>query len=407
MKKDLSKAFQYVDDHREETLALYKEFINHESWSRNKAAVKAFSDILKAEMEKEGFECEYIPVGGPEDQPRADMLVGTWGKERPGKPVLFIGHMDTVFETGQYKENPFEITCDRRDGESSPEPRFAHGPGVLDMKGGILIALNTVKALKAMGWAERPIKFAFAGDEEINHEYASTDEELAKACEGGLVCFNMETGLIDNNLCIGRNACQRWRVAVEGKETHSGNDFWGGRSSIVEMASKIMKFHELNKNDFGNTINIGTIKGGTVPNAVPAHCEVVLDIRYNCAEGGKAIMDAVHKICESEPFIEGTTTSLTFLNKLEVYETTDDVKALLEFVKKTAKEYDLPAIEGRRLGGGSDSSCAQRHGVPTLDSCGIRGQWNHTMDEYADIEALFDRTKMWASVIANIDDFKF
>lgn len=108
---------------------------NRESWSKTPDKVRIFSDFLKAEMEKAGFECRYVPVGV-----NADTLVGVLGKDRPGKPILFCGHMDTVFPTGMHPENPFKIV----DGK-------AYGPGVLDMKGGILIALTTVKALNRIG----------------------------------------------------------------------------------------------------------------------------------------------------------------------------------------------------------------------------------------------------------------
>lgn len=392
--KELKEAFAYVEASRKEIVAMYRDFVNCKDWSRKAETVRAFSDLLKKEMEKEGFDCKYVPVGGPADEPRADMLVGILGKERPGKPVLFIGHMDTVFPPEMFEDAPFHIDEDGN----------AHGPGVLDMKGGLLIALWTVKTLNKLGWAERPIKFVFAGDEEINHEGADTAELMQAECTGAEVCFNMETGLMDNALCIARKACLRYRLEVEGVETHSGNDFAGGRSSIVEMANKIVKLHGLNENEFGNNINIGTIQGGTVPNAVPKHCEAVLDLRYNCKEGGDALVAGMEKIC-GETTIEGTTSKLTFLNKLDVYEATDNVMRLLDFVRKTADDYALPAITGRPLGGGSDSPRAQYEGVPTLDSCGVRGQWNHTTREYAVVESLFDRIKMWTAVVANIEQF--
>lgn len=392
--KELKESFAYVESHREEIIEMYREFVNHVSWSRRADTVRAFSDVLKAEMEKEGFACKYVPVGGPAGEPRGDMLVGVLGADRPNKPVLFIGHMDTVFPPEMFPENPFYIDDDGN----------AHGPGVLDMKGGLLIALWTVKALNRLGWAERPIKFVFAGDEEINHEGADTAELMQAECAGAAVCFNMETGLMDNALCIARKACLRYRLEVEGIETHSGNDFTGGRSSIVEMANKIVKLHGLNENRFGNNINIGTIQGGTVPNAVPKHCEAVLDLRYSSKEGGDALVAGMERIC-AETTIAGTFSKLAFLNKLDVYETTGDVTRLLEFVGETAGAYGLPAITGRPLGGGSDSPRAQYEGVPTLDSCGVRGQWNHTAREYAVVESLFDRIKLWTAVTANIEGF--
>lgn len=101
VKKDLSAAYAYIDEIREETLGLYREFVNRESWSKTPDKVRIFSDFLKAEMEKAGFECRYVPVGV-----NADTLVGVLGKDRPGKPILFCGHMDTVFPTACTRKTP-------------------------------------------------------------------------------------------------------------------------------------------------------------------------------------------------------------------------------------------------------------------------------------------------------------
>ena len=282
VKKDLSAAYAYIDEIREETLGLYREFVNRESWSKTPDKVRIFSDFLKAEMEKAGFECRYVPVGV-----NADTLVGVLGKDRPGKPILFCGHMDTVFPTGMHPENPFKIV----DGK-------AYGPGVLDMKGGILIALTTVKALNRIGYDERPIKFCFSGDEEINHTGSQGAEVMEAEAKGCLCAFNMETGMIDNYLCTGRKGCLRYTVEVDGVETHSGNDFQGGRSAIAEMAYKIIDFHNMTDLSIGNTCNIGTISGGTVPNAVPAHCEVVLDMRYTTMSGKDKLLARLDEICK-------------------------------------------------------------------------------------------------------------
>lgn len=386
--KDCTIANKYIEDHRDEVLKLYKEFVNRQSWSRTPEKVRVFSDFLKSEMEKSGFECKYIQVGD-----KADTLVGILGKDRPGKPVLFSGHMDTVFPEGMHPENPFRI----EDGK-------AYGPGVLDMKGGILIALLTVRALNEMGWAERPIKFMFAGDEEINHEFTRTAEVFEEEAKGCLCAFNMETGLIDNALCTGRKGCMRYQIDVEGVETHSGNDFLGGRSSIAEMAYKIVKLHEMTDLSIGNTCNIGTIKGGTVPNAVPAHCEVVVDLRYTSLVGKDILLKKLDEICNTT-HIEGTTTTYKFLNKLDVFETTDEGMRFFHYVQEIADAYDLPHVTDRVLGGGSDAASTTMAGVPTICSCGVRGQWNHTMKEYSVVESIFERAKMYAAAVANIEEF--
>ncbi|MBS4536469.1 M20 family metallopeptidase [Clostridium sp. D2Q-14] len=388
MNYDLKKAFEEVDTRKDEVMDLYKEFVNRESWSGDLPAVKRFSDFLKYEMEKEGFECKYVEVGR-----NADTLVGILGKDRPGKPILFCGHMDTVFPTGMFEENPFLI----KDGK-------AYGPGVLDMKGGILIALNVVKTLNRMGYKERPIKFCFSGDEEINHTFSKGAEVMEEEAKGCLCAFNMETGLIDNYLCIGRKGCLRYSIRVDGVETHSGNDFQGGRSSIVEMAYKIIDLHNITDIDVGTTVNIGTIKGGTIPNAVPAHCEVVVDMRYTSLAEKEKLLEGFKKACEAT-YIEGTTTTYSYLNKLDVFERTSEGLSFFNFVKEVAAKYDLDEINGRTLGGGSDAASTTMAGVPTICSCGVRGQWNHTEREYAIVDSIFERTKLYTAAVVNIDSF--
>ena len=381
MKNELEKVFEEIDARRDEILDLYKEFINRESYSGDLPAVKKFSDFLKSEMEKEGFECKYIEVGH-----NADTLAGILGKDRPGKPILFCGHMDTVFQTGLFGKDPFHI----EDGK-------AYGPGVLDMKGGILIALYTVKALNRMGYNERPIKFCFSGDEEIMHRLSQGAEVIKEEAKDCLCAFNMETGLIDNYLCTGRKGCLRYNVSVEGVETHSGNDFQGGRSAIVEMAHKIIDLHNITDINAGTTVNVATIKGGTVPNAVPAHCEVVLDMRYKSLAEKEKMMDKFKKAC--------TTTTYSLLSSIDVFETTSEGLRFFDFVKNISKEYNFGEMNGRILGGCSDAASTTMAGVPTICSCGVRGQWNHTKREYAVVDSIFERIKLYTTAVVNMDSF--
>ena len=140
---------------------------------------------LRAEMEAAGFRCWTAP-SRPD---RCSVLLGLWGEGNPGKPVVFAGHIDTVHPKGSFgKDDPFYI----EDGK-------AYGPGVLDMKGGIIIALYVVKALASLGYDERPIKFLFAGEEEGDHVDTDVDLLFTEECKGALCAFNMETGHITNS----------------------------------------------------------------------------------------------------------------------------------------------------------------------------------------------------------------
>ena len=121
-------------------------------------------------------------------QNSGDMLIGEWNPGSSKAPLLLIGHMDTVFKEGAAKDNPFRVD----------ENGMAHGPGVLDMKAGLVMALYTVKALDSVDWKERPIKFIFASDEENLHMRSDAKEIFAEEAAGALAAFNFETGYMDN-----------------------------------------------------------------------------------------------------------------------------------------------------------------------------------------------------------------
>ena len=143
--------FRYIDEHRQEILEDWKALVNHEGSLRQPDAMHAEAEYLCGRFREAGVDCAVYSVS-PESPP---VVAGEIGTGRPGKPVIFAGHFDTVFNPGTFGENPFRIEGDK-----------AYGPGVLDMKGGIIIALWTIKALEAAGYDERPIRVCFCSDEE-------------------------------------------------------------------------------------------------------------------------------------------------------------------------------------------------------------------------------------------------
>jgi glutamate carboxypeptidase len=214
----------------------------------------------------------------------------------------------------------------------------------------------------------------------------------------------METGLIDNSLCIGRKGRIDCRVTVNGVESHAGNDFLSGRNSIEEMAYKIIEFQKLTDLDVGTTVSVGTIKGGTVANAIPAKCEVNIDIRFEKMEEMESIKEKIQTICD-KTYIDGTTTICEFVNVMAAYDTTDDVIRYYDFVNGISTEYGFGPMGSKRLGGSSDASYITIAKTPVICSFGVRGQWNHTIREYAVVESLFERTKLISTIILNLNKF--
>ena len=387
-KELFAKICDYLKEHHDEMIATWRDFVNTESWSKEPETVNIVAAKIKAEFEKAGMECRLEDMS-----PNGNALVGIIGKDRPGKPIVFGGHYDTVFPKGTFGDNPFRI----EDGK-------AYGPGALDMKGGITISLYVIKALEHIGWKENPIKIIYAGDEEIGHRGSKCGQLYLDESEGGLFGFNMETGLIDNALCIGRKGSLNANITVNGRESHAGNDFTAGISAIEEMCHKILKIQKLTDLEKGTTVNTGVIKGGTVPNAVPQECSAVVDIRIEDWSEKDRIYAEIEKIVK-ESTVEGTSATVEFVDGLPIYETTPGVMKFFDHVVDVATDYALPIPTGKRLGGGSDASYITMAGTPVICSFGVRGQWNHTKREYAVVDAMEERAKLIAAVILEKDKF--
>lgn len=382
----LNEISKFVDDNREEIISLWKEIVNIESYTNCKESVNRLAERLKCEFEKEGLDCDLIDVGN-----NGSTLVGTLGSNRNKKPIIFSGHMDTVFEIGTFGENPFKIMEGR-----------AYGPGVLDMKGGIVISLYVIKALNKIGYKDRPIKIVFSGDEEIGHKDSNGGDLILKEAKGGLCAFNMETGLVDNSLCVGRKGRIGCNIHVKGVETHAGNDFEGGRNAIEEMANKILQIQKLTNLEVGTTASVSIIKGGRVSNSIPEDCSIEVDLRFEKVEEMENVKKRIQEICE-DTYIEGTSTHVDFVSEMMPFETTEDVMKFHKFVNTISKENGFGEINAKRLGGSSDASYLTIANVPTICSFGVKGEWNHTSREYALVDSMFERVKLISTIVLNLD----
>ncbi|MCC0763364.1 M20 family metallopeptidase [Clostridioides sp. ES-S-0006-03] len=383
--KEISK---FVDENREEIISLWKEIVNIESYTNCKESVNKLAERLKCEFEKEGLDCDLIDAGN-----NGSTLIGTLGSNRNKKPIIFSGHMDTVFEIGTFGENPFKIMEGK-----------AYGPGVLDMKGGIVISLYVIKALNKIGYKDRPIKIVFSGDEEIGHKDSNGGDIILKEAKGGLCAFNMETGLVDNSLCVGRKGRIGCNINVKGVETHAGNDFEGGRNAIEEMANKILQIQKLTNLEVGTTASVSIIKGGRVSNSIPEDCSIEVDLRFEKVEEMENVKKRIQEICE-DTYIEGTSTHVDFVSEMMPFETTEDVMKFHKFVNTVSKENGFGEINSKRLGGSSDASYLTIANVPAICSFGVKGEWNHTSREYALVDSMFERVKLISTIVLNLDKF--
>jgi len=380
-------AFAYIDAHHDEMLTLWSDLVNQESGSTYSDGVNKVAARYKAQLELAGAEVklnEFAEAGAT--------LVANFAGTDPD-PVLIIGHMDTVFnKPGETTRRPFTI----KDGK-------AYGPGVLDMKGGLTVAAFAAQALKVSGYNKHPLRFVICGDEEIGHPKSDAIEIFMREAKGCKVAFNMETGFTDNSVVTGRKGCARFQLTTKGVAAHSGNAPEKGRSAIYEMAHHLEEIEKLSDWENGNLFNVGQISGGIVWNAYPGECKIDGDIRYldpAYVPKFKADLERVAAMT----FIKGTHTELSmFRVVMNAMLTTDGVKNLFHLLEKICAEDGFPQPSAKLVGGGADSCYTVMAGVPTLCAMGVKGYGNHTVDEYAEVESLYERAKLLVDMILNID----
>ncbi|WP_300346899.1 M20/M25/M40 family metallo-hydrolase [uncultured Oscillibacter sp.] len=390
--QEIYKTIQrYIGSQREPMTALWEELVNTESGVRQIAGVNAVRDILRREMERAGISTRVVPM-----ENAGDFLIGEWNLESGKAPVLLIGHMDTVFSEGAAAANPFRID----------EAGMAHGPGVLDMKGGLVVALYAVKALMEAGWKERPVKFLLAGDEENLHMFSNAKDVLAAESVGAIAAFNFEVGRIQeqkDQFVIGRSGGGPASITVHGVAAHSGNAPQDGRSAILEAAHKIVEIESGNDIARGRLINCGVVQGGMGANTIPDTCTITMGVRFPSSEIGREILDIL-KRAVSHHTVPDTTAELDDSKIMHCMDTTDGVMRLFQHLRTTAAACGFGEVSSCRVGGLSDSGVTVSSGVPTVCGMGPWGAGSHTAEEYANVESLFRRCVLAACAIYDLQD---
>lgn len=381
MKEDV---FAYIDDHKAQMMDLWQDLVNQDSPASYREGVDLVAKRVFKELEEAGASTRW-------DEEGKALIAEIPGDSRA--PVLLLGHIDTVFPVGEAARRPFTVEGSR-----------VTGPGALDMKGGVAVMLSALKALHSAGFSGRPLKVILVSDEEIAHNGSKATVMLQREARGCAACFNCETGYEDNSLVIGRKGGVVFKAAVHGIAAHAGNNPRQGRSAIWEMAKKIDDIQNMTDWDKGITFNVGTIKGGTVSNAIPGYCEVEGDIRFQDPDISPFVKEELLKVL-NHTYMEGTKTELLLYHEgMLPMKMTEENRKLFEFVQKTGEENGIPVSEGKLVGGGSDSGYVVYAGVPTVCAMGVKGRFNHTRDEYALKDSLFERAKLLGAVILKMNE---
>ena len=368
----------YIDAHREEMLALWKRLVCMESPSADKAAVDSVGRLLAEELANAGAEVRIEPMRG------GDLVAAEWNGGAEDAPVVFCGHMDTVFAMGTLAEMPLR----EEDGK-------LYGPGVLDMKGGLVIALYALKALAASGWRQRPLRVIFPGDEETGHQGSEAARRIGELAAGAAAALNFETADLQGGLVVGRKGSGVLTLEVTGVSAHAGRSPEAGRSAILEMAHKVIALQALNDLPDGTSVNVGVISGGTVVNAVPDACRAEIDLRFTDPARGEATVARIREIAENCT-VEGTSGRVRVDSMGAAMPTDEKILGLFAHIRETARSIGCGEVTPVQSGGWSDACLMAAAGVPVVCGMGVQGEFNHTPREYALVESLYQRAKLAA-----------
>ena len=370
---------QYFVERNESLVQTIREFVEIESPSDNKQAGDRMGAVLAGRFESLGGRAK---IHRTEDY--ADNLQIDFPGRDGAKPVLLLGHFDTVYPLGTLANMPCRIV----DGS-------LQGPGVLDMKSGVALMMSAIEALKSWHRAlPRPVTVFLVSDEEVGSSSSrKITEDLARQSAGVLV-LEPAAGL-RGAVKTARKGVGEYKLTVQGVAAHAGLDPGKGHSAILELSRQISAISKLSDLRHGISVNPGVIRGGTRTNVVAAEASIEIDVRIREVKQAKTLdrklraLKPFNKHCKLH--IEGG------INRLPM-ERTEGVAALYKKAQHIANEISWK-LEEAAVGGGSDGNFTAGLGIPTLDGLGGVGEGAHAIHEYIVISELPRRALLLAGMI--------
>lgn len=360
-------------------LSFVESLVNIDSGADHPEGSREVAAIIGGKLEGIGFAVQYLDYPGV----CTHLLAERRGLSQ--KKVMLLGHTDTIFSLGTAAARPFTVRGGR-----------AYGPGVLDMKAGIAVAILALSTLHEQGWQKNNVTVMLCGDEEKGHRHSDGGTIIGREGRGKDVVFCLEPGADDGGVTIGRKGVASPEVNITGRSAHAGREPQKGASAVVELAHKTLAIHSLNDYDAGVTFNVGVVSGGTVSNAVPDRAYAKVDIRFKTTEQAEAALYALRQET-AKVYVPGTTTKVSN-DKISMppMEITDASMKMLRLVQEQSVRLGLPTISGNYLGGGSDAAWTVQAGAPTICSMGVCGGFAHSDAEYVIVDSLAERAKLLA-----------
>ncbi|MDQ2078646.1 M20 family metallopeptidase [Xanthobacteraceae bacterium Astr-EGSB] len=365
---------------RDDMVALTAELVNIDSGSHDKAGVDAVGTRLAAYLAGQGIASTFVP-----DVTYGDALVARLGGD--DRPVLLMGHRDTVFSQGEAARRPFR-TADGR----------GHGPGCADMKAGLVQNAFVMAALARFG-APVPVVGLFTSDEEIGSP--SSRPVIEAEAKRARAVFNSEPGRPSGAVVTARKGGAFMRCEVLGRAAHAGNNLADGVSAIEEAARKIIALHALTDFGRGVTVHVGIVNGGEAVNMVAPRATFTIDLRYIDPADRTATLTAIEAIVD-RPFLSGTSARLETAGEFLPLVASAQSERLFGLYVDCARAVGRD-VTGEFAGGCADSGFTASIGTPTLCGVGPVGGRAHSPDEYLELDTVVPRAQSLALAILRID----
>ncbi|EJQ49962.1 Carboxypeptidase G2 [Bacillus mycoides] len=374
----MDNVLEYLKQHQEEILKDLKKIVLAESPSRSKIQVDQCGKVIQ-QLFKEYLDIEAEVIS---QEHVGNHLRFSYGKG--DDQILIICHFDTVWEVGRLS---YRV-----------EGNKAYGPGILDMKGGIIQALWALKACRELGITlNKKIIFFCTSDEEIgsNTSRALIEQEALKS---QAVLVPEPAAAHTGALKTARKGIGKFSIQIKGKAAHAGHNHQNGISAVQEMAHQILFLHSLTDYELDTTLNVGAVRGGSAGNVVAERAELAVDLRISQFDEGERISKIIYGL---KPHLEGVSLLVSGGVTRPPMERTAENAKLFNLAKICSSKLGFHLTE-ESVGGGSDGSFTSALGIPTLDGLGPVGEGIHAENEHIEIEQLPVRAALIAHLLRKL-----
>ena len=358
-----------LDARTTQMLEHVKQFVNTESPSNEPELLQTSAEFLAKVMTE--------VLGKAPEIIASDKGPHVHWKGSDDTKVLIVGHHDTVFQKGTVAKRGFSVDGD-----------IARGPGIFDMKAGIIQAIYGLSEIREAYHAE----ILITSDEEIG-SYASRAliEERAKATGNVLVFEPSGNG---DALKIARKGVGTFRVDIAGRASHAGLEPEKGINALIELAAQVQTIAAIAKPEIGTTVTPTIASAGTTENVVPAAAQITVDVRVNVVSEKARVESAFRAL---QPTVSGATISVSgSINRPPMHESASTT--LYAVAQSVAQGIGITNLQGIAVGGGSDGNFTAAIGVPTLDGLGACGGGAHAETEYIKVSKMGERAALAAAI---------